>query len=316
MQLPLRLQEAIEQQVSKIKVGQLTRAAADLSERYRNQKPDKFISTDEDRLAYAAVRMPATFAAARAVFAEIHRLVPEMIVRSLLDLGAGPGTAAWAAVDVFEALSQITLVEQDRGLVQLGKTLGRDHDVLRLAEWQISNLEDLTELPVHDLIICSYSLGELEGATRILNLAWQAAQHAIAIIEPGTTKGFELIREMREELIKAGAHIIAPCPHELTCPMQGADWCHFSQRFDRSSLHRRIKSGALSYEDEKYSYIAAAKSAVNPVKARVIRHPLRHSGHTRIQLCTTEQLQNITVTRSEKENWKRARKVGWGDGWE
>ncbi len=316
MQLPLRLQDAIERQVSKIKVGQLTRAAADLSEKYRNQKPNQSISTDEHRLAYAAVRMPATFAAARAVFAEIHRLVPEMTVNSLLDLGAGPGTAAWAAVDVFEDLNQITLVEKDRGLIRLGKTLAGEHDALRSADWQISNLKDLAELPAHDLIICSYSLGEIEGAARILNIAWRAAQHSIIIIEPGTMKGFELIREMRNELIKAGGHIIAPCPHHQACPMQGADWCHFSQRFDRSSLHRRIKSGALSYEDEKYSYIAAAKNSVNPVKARVIRHPLRHSGHVQIQLCTTDRLQNITVTRSDKETWKRARKVGWGDGWE
>jgi ribosomal protein RSM22 (predicted rRNA methylase) len=316
MQLPLRLQDAIEEQVSKIKVGQLKRAAADLSKRYRNRKPDQLVSTDEDRLAYAAVRMPATFAAARAVFAEIHRLAPDMSVKSLLDLGAGPGTAAWAAVDVFEDLSQITLVERDSGMIRLGKTLAGEHEVLRSAGWQISNLEDLTELPAHDLIVCSYSLGEIGGAAGILRIAWRATEHAIAIIEPGTMKGFELIREMRNQLINAGGQIIAPCPHQQACPMQGADWCHFSQRFDRSSLHRLIKSGALSYEDEKYSYIAASKSSVNPVKARVIRHPLRHSGHTRIRLCTTEQLQNIIVTRRDKVIWKRARKVGWGDDWE
>lgn len=36
--------------------------------------------------------------------------------------------------------------------------------------------------------------------------------------------------------------VVAPCPHDGACPMQGTpSWCHFVQRFERSSLQRITK---------------------------------------------------------------------------
>src|SRR5262245_35657249 len=95
MQLPSPLRDAVEQEVEreiiKTGLGPLTKAAAELSERYRLQtRPErKFIASEAHRLAYLAVRMPATFAAASAVLTEVHRLAPERRIESLLDLGAG-----------------------------------------------------------------------------------------------------------------------------------------------------------------------------------------------------------------------------------
>ncbi|MEK7832695.1 MAG: methyltransferase type 11, partial [Acidobacteriota bacterium] len=64
MQLPTSLRSAIEQELSNVSFSALTAAASELSDRYRQQrKADRFITTDEHRLAYLAVRMPATFAA-------------------------------------------------------------------------------------------------------------------------------------------------------------------------------------------------------------------------------------------------------------
>jgi ribosomal protein RSM22 (predicted rRNA methylase) len=94
------------------------------------------------------------------------------------------------------------------------------------------------------------------------------------------------------------------------------DWCHFSQRVERTSQHRQLKGGALGYEDEKFSYLIAAKSTVPSKGARIVRHPSKHSGHVQLALCTAEgKLENHTVTRSSKEAYKRARKVEWGDLW-
>ncbi|MGE0131797.1 MAG: small ribosomal subunit Rsm22 family protein [Blastocatellales bacterium] len=327
MQLPPQLRNAIEQETSKHSLSLLAKAAAELSDRYRNQRQtiERFITTDTHRSAYVAVRMPATFAAARAVFAEIRRLAPETPINSLLDLGAGTGAASWAAVEVFDDLRRITMVEQDRELVRLGKRLAESSPrvALREADWQTRDLTSCAEFADHDLIVCSYSLGEIEPgvARRILKAAWQSAHQAVAVIEPGTMKGFETILALRDELISAGGHIIAPCPHERACPMAsagkpGADWCHFAARFERSSLHRRIKSAELGYEDEKYSYIAASKSPVQPARARIIRHPMRRAGFIQLQLCAEEGLADVTVTRKDKEGWKRARKADWGDAWD
>jgi ribosomal protein RSM22 (predicted rRNA methylase) len=40
----------------------------------------------------------------------------------------------------------------------------------------------------------------------------------------------------------AVVHVVAPCPHDGACPMQGTgSWCHFVQRFQRSSMQRFTK---------------------------------------------------------------------------
>jgi ribosomal protein RSM22 (predicted rRNA methylase) len=317
MQLPTALRRAIEQELSNVSFSALTAAATELSDRYRQQKKtDRFITTDAHRLAYVAVRMPATFAAVSKALSQLEEFSPG----SLLDLGAGTGSAIWAASEKFESLGQFTLIEQDRGLIELGRRLAEQYETLRTANWQAANLRMLAEFEPHDLVICSYSLGEIESiaAGKILNAAWQATKQVLVVVEPGTTKGFAAIRAAREWLIEAGAFLVAPCPHSQACPMplDESDWCHFSARFDRTSLHRRLKGGSLGYEDEKFSYVAVAKHPVKTAAARVIRHPLHQPGLIQLQLCTSEGLQPLKITKRDKEVWKRARKVDWGDGFD
>ncbi len=319
MQLPSRLCQAITMEISSHNLRALTQAASELSALYRSHRAAKGIFMDRTayRLAYLAVRMPATFAANCAVFMEMRRLLSDRPITSLLDLGAGPGTAGWAATEIFEEIQQITLLEQDEELIRLGKSLARkgEHTLLEQADWLQVNLRETTFFPMHDLVVSSYTFGEFEPpvAREILKTAWNAARTALVIIEPGTMRGFELIRLLRSDLIALGGQVIAPCPHQAECPIPLNDWCHFSQRLDRSAFHRRIKLGTHGYEDEKFSYLVVSKSPIKPVQARVIRHPLRRSGHTRLLLCTRDGLQTITVTRSDTKQWKQARKISWGD---
>ena len=94
------------------------------------------------------------------------------------------------------------------------------------------------------------------------------------------------------------------------------DWCHFSQRLERTAGHRRIKGGSLGFEDEKFSYVIATRLELNPVQARIIRHPQKHSGHVQLELCTSRgRLEKTTIAKSAKEDYKRARQSDWGDEW-
>lgn len=321
MQLPFALRSAIEEELSAVSFSTLTAAANELSERYRQQKKaDRFITSDAHRLAYMAVRMSATFAA---VSKALTQLGEEFQPESLLDLGAGTGSAAWAAAESFDSLQRFTLIEQDRSLIELGRKLADGSEALRSADWQAANLRTLAEFEQHDLVICSYSLGEIEAAAanKILKAAWQAANQILLLVEPGTTKGFATVRAARDQLISAGASIIAPCPHREACPMPPiqeaeTDWCHFSARFDRTSLHRRLKGGSLGYEDEKFSYLAVTKQPVEPAAARIIRHPLHQPGLIQLQLCTSDGLKPHNVIKRDKDAWRRARKVDWGDSFE
>lgn len=321
MQLPHHLKQAIEAEAQHIGLPGLIKASSELSDNYRFRQvtAGRFIITEAHRAAYAITRMPATFAASKAVLLEIRRLLPELCINSLLDLGAGAGAAAWAALDAFDELKKITLVERDQELIKLGKTFAQKspHEALCSAEWLNLDLAKATSFQPHDLVICSYSLNEFASneARKVLQIGWQATQQTIVIIEPGTMQGVELLKQLRTDLLQAGGNILAPCPHQNTCPMSENDWCHFAQRVERSVLHRKLKAAELGYEDEKYSYLAVTKQLVQPAAARVIRHPLKHSGYVDLQLCAPDRLRQLKITRSQKDDYKRARKIAWGEAW-
>jgi len=241
----------------------------------------------------------------------------------MLDLGAGPGTALFAASQQFASLRQATLVEADAEWIALGKRVAAPPKLpggLNV-QWSKQDLRSGLSCEKHDLVVIAYTLGELPqaAADAALHKAWKCAGKFLVVIEPGTRRGFAAVNAARSALIAHAAHafILAPCPHAGACPMAAAgDWCHFSQRVERTSQHRQLKGGDLGYEDEKFSYVAAAKFAMPPAGPRIVRHPGKHSGHVQLALCMPQgRIESRTVTRSSKEAYKRARKAEWGDVW-
>lgn len=305
MQLPEQLQFAIEQIVQNTPHSALKKARESLTQAYREGRSSPF-SDEAKRLAYLGARMPATYAAIYKVlttlpFAPSH----------LLDLGAGPGTASWAAAEALPSLKKITLVEKSPEAIALGKTLAKDHPLLKQSDWIQQSLP--APLPQADGAILSYVLNELPEPFAIIHQIWEKVPLLI-LIEPGTPKGFHLIRDIREQLLKMGGYIISPCTHSLTCPIQGSDWCHFSARVERTRLHRLLKEGSLGYEDEKFSYLIMAKSPGPSHSSRIIRRPEKGSGFVKLTLCTGK-IETQTVTRSDKEAYRKARDAEWGDVW-
>ena len=96
----------------------------------------------------------------------------------------------------------------------------------------------------------------------------------------------------------------------------GKDWCHFSVRVNRSSVHRRLKSAELGYEDEKFSYVAAVREAGPRRPGRVVRRPTLGKGLVSLYLCTPgEGLARQVVSKRQGPLYRAARDVGWGDAW-
>jgi ribosomal protein RSM22 (predicted rRNA methylase) len=321
VRVPDAIERAIDREATAVPGKALARAAASLSDRYREpgraEAPATHVLTEIERLAYAIVRAPATFAVASAVLKELRERAPALRFDTLLDLGAGPGAATWAALLQRDDLQQATLIEQDRGFIDLGRRL-LESAALRSSvsiEWRCADLKRVSDMPVppHDLVIMSYALGEV-GAAAIAR-AWAATRQVLVVIEPGTPFHFGGVLAAREQLIAAGAFIAAPCPHALACPMAGTDWCHMAARVERTSLHRRLKGAELPYEDEKFSYVIATKTPVERAAARVVRRPDVQKGFVALTLCTPEGLQRQGVPRSQREAFKRARKVAWGEAW-
>lgn len=321
MRLPDDLRAAVENETGKVDRRTLARSVAELTQSYKSGVCSApAIRSDVHRAAYLATRLPATYAACHHVMTEIQRLAPQPPVASMLDLGAGPGTALWAAAQIFPTLAQATQLESDGQMVKLGRRLaeGSTHPALRDAQWQAADLSRPGKHDRHDLVVISYVLGELEAthAQALVAEAWRSTAQFLVIIEPGTPRGFSVVIAARTALIAAGAPVLAPCPNCLPCPMAAAgDWCHFSERIERTSLHRQLKGGALAYEDEKFSYLVASRHALSPGSARIVRHPRTHPGHVQLTLCSDGHIEHRTVTRSQKEEYKLARRAKWGDAW-
>lgn len=304
MQLPDALRTALNQALDAARPGDLVRSATRLSEAYRDGKSPVF-GGPTDALAYAAVRMPATYAT---IYSVLSRLPADFRPDSALDLGSGTGAAAWAIAELFDGC-QVDAWERDANLVQLAQQLGAD---FRLAGAELNSFRHAKRYP---LVIASYSLGETGGlASALVDRAWQATSGALVLIEPGTPAGFTKIREWRGQLINQGCHLFAPCPQAGECPVVEPDWCHFSARVERSAWHRRIKGGTLSYEDEKFSYLIASREPWPRAESRVVRHPRYSPGLVELRICTPAgSLRTERVTR--RGDYKRARKVVWGDEW-
>jgi ribosomal protein RSM22 (predicted rRNA methylase) len=312
--LPVELQKKVEQLCSQVPQRELAAAAQELSDSYRNPQAGRtHLSSRQHHLAYLAARFPATYFAISRVLAEIPRLAPSAKVTCILDLGAGPGTATLAATSIFPALERSTLVERDVEFSRLGQSLQSS----LTTTWTSADLNSCTPEPA-DLAIFGYSLGELASAdqVKVLRRLWEADIQVIAIVEPGTPRGFANVLAARAYFIAAGAHIVAPCPHRAACPLAKADdWCHFAVRVPRTSLHRKLKGGELGYEDEKFSYLIVSRTAALPYTSRILRHPLKHKGHVQTLLCEETGAVKQTVSKKMGERYKEARDAEWGDIW-
>jgi ribosomal protein RSM22 (predicted rRNA methylase) len=166
-------------------------------------------------------------------------------------------------------------------------------------------------------VLCSYVLGELADghAMAVLERAWRATRTALVIVEPGWPRGHARLLAWRDRLMGWGAHVIAPCPHDLACPLAGGDWCHFAARLDRTRLHRLVKGAALGWEDEKFAYLVAARLPALRPSARIIGPPRIEKGHVGLRLCHDGRADDVVVARREGTAFKAARKADWGDGW-
>jgi ribosomal protein RSM22 (predicted rRNA methylase) len=305
--LPTPLREAIDAQARLHPTPELAAAARRLSEEYRKTGSSRIESAVE-AAAYAASRMPATFAAITAAFREI-----DVKIESVLDLGAGTGAAGWAARTVFGAQVQVTAVEPNEHLRRLGAEFCSGF------LWRGGDYRNLSGLMGHDLVVFGYSLGESAPgvALEVLERAYLLANKTIVIVEPGTPSSFGQLLRARGRLIELGATIAAPCPHANACPLAEDDWCHFAVRTERSRLHKLLKGGQAGFEDEKFSYVAALRQppAAPAPYARILRHPMVETKSVSLRLCTAGGLADLRVRAADKRLARAARKASWGERW-
>ena len=316
MTLPPALQTGIDELVRGIGPRELERSSQALSDAYRagGSPASRAARTSGDVAAYLASRAPATYAAAAEVFGQISLIRPDWAPTSILDLGAGPGIATWAAIEAWPEIAAVTLVEAEPEMVRAGSALAEHgQKALRHATWTVSDAGVAGAQA--DLVVVSYVIGELKSAALdgFVRHAWARAADTLVIVEPGTTAGYRRTLAARAAVIAAGGSTLAPCPHDRPCPLPEGDWCHFAVRLPRSRTHRLAKGAERGFEDEKLSYAVLTRGQVETVTARIIRRPEQNPGHVIFSLCTSEGLERRTVSRRDKSSYRDARKRVWGD---
>ncbi|RWK61097.1 small ribosomal subunit Rsm22 family protein [Mesorhizobium sp.] len=318
MELPIPLRQGVERLLEKVPLPTLKQAAKTLSDRYRAEQRDGRLHMAEEMAvkAYLATRLPATYAAVHASLDAVSEARPDYAPKTLLDVGAGPGTVLWAALDLWPDLEQAVLIEASAAVRRVGEALATEAMTARIA-WLAGDVTiDLAGLQPAELVTCAYVLDEIGPASlpKLIDRLWHLTDDTLLVVEPGTPAGWQRILAVRRQLIEAGANVLAPCPHEAPCPLVPPDWCHFSQRVARSRLHRLAKDADVPWEDEKFVYVAASRQAVAPPQARVIAPPQSGSGKVLLKLCEKDGCADEKLfTKRDGDVFKAARRLGWGD---
>src|SRR5437879_12871034 len=121
--LPAELKAALDARLQGFSRNDAAGRAALISRTYRDGGGSSAIRTAADALAYALARMPATYAAVTASLNALREIVPDFAPKNLLDIGAGPGTATWAAAEGFSSLQRFTLLDANSALRALALDL-------------------------------------------------------------------------------------------------------------------------------------------------------------------------------------------------
>ncbi len=95
--------------------------------------------------------------------------------------------------------------------------------------------------------------------------------------------------------------------------MSGDDWCHFAVRLPRRRAHMHAKAARLPFEDEKFAYLALARTGESTGGARILGPPQDSKAGMTLRLCSERGLSLEAVPRRDKEHYRNLRRAGWGD---
>jgi ribosomal protein RSM22 (predicted rRNA methylase) len=321
--LPAELAAAISSLLHERSRKALAERAGRVSEGFRARRTTRHtILNSEDALAYALSRLPATYAATATVLGRIRAEAPLFQPLSLLDAGCGLGAASFAAVDIWPELRDIVMLDRSPAFLRLATDFARGSSRsalagARLIEADMTTHKDDREPNPCDLVVMSYSATELGDGDmeRTVAAMWRRCTGALVVVEPGTPRDFARLLKMRSALVGMGAHIALPCPHARPCPLAAPDWCHFAARLPRSRDHKIVKNATVPFEDEKFSYLVAARNAglFTMAPARILQPPRTMKYGISLKLCVPSGFRETTFLKSDKAQYAGIRKCSWGD---
>lgn len=212
-----------------------------------------------------------------------------------LDLGSGPLTLVTALFLARPELRSRRLTWYCLDLSANSMALGEDLFLSVCARldcnpWKIIRVKGSFGAPIKEkasFITCANMFNELDQASdmppefKVKKYYEQLVRYSekearFLLIEPGVPKAARTLTLFRDRFLKAGAQLLAPCPHAGECPMSGFKaytgsknkWCNFA--FDTSNAPKKLlhlsERAKLPKERATLTFISVTTAVPEPVE--------------------------------------------------
>jgi len=248
-------------------------------------------------------------------------------LRSVLDLGAGPGPASFAALE--QGAERVTLMDTSEEALKAARRL---MESLPGTKTELSALrrdfeeDDNLEGGPYDLIVACHSVNELwKGRADAMGRRRALLENAIArlseggillVIEPSALVTCRPALALRDLLLenaeRRGLSCVAPCPGSFPCPIAAAGegrGCHSTWPWQPSGpVAALAKAAGLDRDSAKATWFALRKGPAAPAQpdspppvpatlaGRIISEPmLNKAGRVRYIVCTASGLATLSA---------------------
>ncbi|CAG8450110.1 13127_t:CDS:2 [Cetraspora pellucida] len=311
-----------------------------------DNKPHILEYGGRESLAYVAGYLPITYGPIYNVLYELSTRLPDFSPKNVMDFGTGPGTAIWAAHEIWGSnIGSFFGIDISEAMLRMAENILSYNSKIQNIDFKKSITYDPKTR--YDLVISAFTFNELPNDNirqSILESLWNKTEDTLVLIEKGTPAGFKIIAEARKKILHSatkfqveanlqldkqdndvlstlanyGAHVVAPCPHDGECPLiESRNWCHFSQRINRPSyLMQTKKVVGNNYEDSKYSYVILRRGPrprISATETSKKMEKLTHDNTINTELAKSH-IERMIIPKSQgKVPYRDARKAMWGD---
>ena len=306
MILPAHIQQKVNDLYVGLNKEVLISRRVQLTQKYKTSQAvnRSVFESKNDSKVYAISRMPATFAVICTLLGDLISQGKIKEISSVVDIGSGTGAGYFACKQVFDDVD-VALFERDKNMIDVFDNFETGESVKRF-----DVLKDDINIKA-DLVMSNYVFSELneEGRKIALQKMIDSSNKYVLIVDTGTPRTYENFMKLKKMAIDLGYRVVAPCESDK-CGLKN-DYCQFYARVERSNLLKISKSAELSYEDEKYFYLLISKdSEIEKVsERRVIRRPQIKTNFVDLKLCTELGVIDEKITKSDKEIYRKARKI-------
>ena len=222
--------------------------------------------------AYLLWWWPQTYVKTQAALA----MAPMPRAPHILDVGAGPGPAALAAMDLLGG--DATCFDLSEEALAEARALGIRHTTRELPAQQF------------DLTLAANVLSEVDDPLRLV----RQLTGTVVLLEPALRETGRALLQLRDTLLTEGFRALAPCLTQKPCPALASakDWCTAEVRWTPPRYFQQLADATGLRADELLSFapLVLARSAPQPPLGvwRVVGVPPPEKGKKRVWICSDE----------------------------